>query len=180
MPSRASQGPSQQILSRFISFASKHRRVISMTAVTRSQGLSRRNFLSVASIGAISLFGAGALSACGKKTDYVAGNAGDATLPKYIEFKGATPDIAGTEAGVPSAFYKYPKPFKSVEKAPLSGQTITAVTNIFGPRPTAATRTRRGKKLRSGLAARLTSKQFLLMTSTLSSTQWLPAVSSQT
>lgn len=106
-----------------------------MTAVTRSQGLSRRNFLSVASIGAISLFGAGALSACGKKTDYVAGNAGDATLPKYIEFKGATPDIAGTEAGVPSAFYKYPKPFKSVEKAPLSGQTITAVTNIFGPPP---------------------------------------------
>lgn len=108
-----------------------------MTAVTRPTGVSRRNFLSVASLGALTLFGAGALTGCGTRTEFTASNADSALLPKYVPFKGLPADLPGTPEGIPAGFYKYPKPFKSVEKAPLNGTTITAITNIFGPPPNA-------------------------------------------
>lgn len=108
-----------------------------MTATARPTGLSRRNFLSVASIGAISLFGAGALTGCGTKSTFTASNADSATLPSYVPFEGLPADIPGTAEGIPAAFYSYPKPFRSVEKAPLNGSTVTAITNIFGPPPNA-------------------------------------------
>jgi len=89
----------------------------------------------VASLGALTLFGAGALTACGQRTANSVSNAADALLPKTIPLKAQTPDIAGTADGVPAAFYKYPAPFRSVEKAPLNGGTVTAITNLFGTAP---------------------------------------------
>ncbi|WP_035750207.1 extracellular solute-binding protein [Arthrobacter sp. 35W] len=106
-----------------------------MNAATRPAGPSRRNFLSVAGVGALALFGAGSLAACGQRTVAGVSNASDALLPTTIPLKAQAADIAGTADGVPSAFFKYPKAFRSVEKAPLNGTKITAITNLFGTAP---------------------------------------------
>lgn len=96
---------------------------------------SRRSFLAVTGVGALALFAGGALSGCGQRTAGVASNASDALLPTTVPLKASAPDIAGTAQGVPSAFYKYPKPFRSVETAPLKGGKVTAITNLFGTAP---------------------------------------------
>lgn len=102
-----------------------------------SAGPSRRNFLSVAGIGALALFSGGALAGCGQRTTSVASNASEALLPTHMPLQAAAADIPGTAQGVPSAFYKYPAPFRSVQTAPLKGGKITAITNLFGTAPNA-------------------------------------------
>ncbi|MFE4196590.1 extracellular solute-binding protein [Paenarthrobacter sp. NPDC056912] len=102
-----------------------------------SAGPSRRNFLSVAGIGALALFSGGALAGCGQRTTSVASNASEALLPTHMPLQAAAADIPGTAQGVPSAFYKYPAPFRSVQAAPLKGGKITAITNLFGTAPNA-------------------------------------------
>jgi ABC-type sugar transport system, periplasmic component len=100
----------------------------------------RRTFLSFAGLGALTLLGAGSLAGCGSQTALKVSNAADANLPRFMPLKGLTPDLPGTAAGVPAGFYNYPKnPFRSVTSAPLKGETITAITNIFGPPPSSRT-----------------------------------------
>lgn len=96
---------------------------------------SRRTFLSVAGLGTLALFGG--LTGCGQRTTGTVSSAEDALLPTTIPIKGSTPDLAGTAEGIPPGFYKYPKPFRSVETAPLNGGTVTAITNLFGTTPNA-------------------------------------------
>lgn len=106
-----------------------------MNAVVPSSGPSRRNFLSVTGIGALALFSGGALAGCGQRNTAAASSASDALLPVTVPLKASVADIPGTAQGVPSAFYKYPTPFRSVETAPLNGGKITAITNLFGTAP---------------------------------------------
>lgn len=98
---------------------------------------TRRAFLSYTALGALAVVTAGSLAGCGAQSTLKAGNVSNATLPNYAAVKGATPDLAATAQGVPPAFFNYPKnPYRSVKSPFMKGQTVTGITNIFGPPPT--------------------------------------------
>jgi len=98
---------------------------------------TRRAFLSYTALGALAVVTAGSLSGCGAQSTLKAGSVSNATLPNYTAVKGVTPDLAPTAQGVPPAFFNYPKnPYRSVKSPFMKGQTVTGITNIFGPPPT--------------------------------------------
>ncbi|MFC7719115.1 hypothetical protein [Nonomuraea recticatena] len=69
----------------------------------------------------------------------------------------AKPDLPGTAAGVPEGYFTYPKElFRSVAKPPMSGGKVTMASKTFLPPPRRASRTPRGRRSRSGSAARRT------------------------
>jgi putative aldouronate transport system substrate-binding protein len=53
-------------------------------------------------------------------------------MPTYQPITGATPDLAGTAAGIDPAYFTYPKTlFKSVPETPGSGGDVSAMTQII-------------------------------------------------
>jgi len=80
-----------------------------------------------------------ALAACGKGPAAQVSSAKQVTLPAYQPFNGPAPDLPGNTAGVPAGYYRYPaSPVRSVPAPPLSGETVSAVTNLYLPPPPGA------------------------------------------
>ncbi|MDQ4215832.1 extracellular solute-binding protein [Microbacterium capsulatum] len=100
---------------------------------------NRRTFLSYAALSALAVVATGTLAGCGTQTKLTASAASTSVLPKFTAIKGVAADLPGTADGVPAAFFNYPaKPFRSVPSPFMNGKKVTAITNIFGPPPTAA------------------------------------------
>lgn len=93
---------------------------------------SRRSFLALAGL-STALIGTAFLTGCGQRTPSGTVAGGDITLPQYIPAKDFKPDLAGSKEGVPAAFYNYPAPYKTVSTPPLTGQSYSAITLLFGP-----------------------------------------------
>lgn len=106
-----------------------------------SQAVNRRRFLSGSlGIAALAAGGTGLLSGCSSSSSTTAGSGSGATgtPPTYVHYDGVKPDLAGTEAGVPDAFYHYPeKPVSAFDKAPGDGKPITAMAQTSEPIPPA-------------------------------------------
>ena len=97
---------------------------------------SRRRLLTTAGAAALGLAAAPLLSACGSGTKGQVSVAGDTQLPSFVAATNVpTPDLPGTEQGVPAGYFNYPKPVRSVTDAPLAGDTLTALTLLFGAAP---------------------------------------------
>ena len=97
---------------------------------------SRRRLLTTAGAAALGLAAAPLLSACGSGTKGQVSVAGDTQLPSFVAATNVpTPDLPGTEQGVPAGYFNYPKPVRSVADAPLAGDTLTALTLLFGAAP---------------------------------------------
>lgn len=104
---------------------------------------SRRGFLrgglGLISASAFGGVAAATLAGCGSTTANGAASANSTSvLPNYTAFTGATPDIAATSTGVPAVFYSYPaNPVSTYSTPPLSGESISVITNIFNSVPPA-------------------------------------------
>lgn len=58
-------------------------------------------------------------------------------LPEFVAFNGVTPDLPSKAVGAPAGFTSYPKDLvTTVKDKPLSGASMTLMTNIFNPLPT--------------------------------------------
>ncbi len=104
---------------------------------------SRRGFLrgglGLVSASAFGGLAATTLAGCGSTTaDGTATVNSTSVLPNFTPFTGVTPDIAATSTGVPAVFYSYPaNPVAAFPTPPLSGETISVITNIFNSVPPA-------------------------------------------
>lgn len=57
-------------------------------------------------------------------------------LPTYVRYTGVKPDLAGTDAGVTDAFFRYPAdPIKASSAIPGDGKPITALVETSAPIP---------------------------------------------
>ncbi|MFI8524908.1 extracellular solute-binding protein [Promicromonospora sukumoe] len=89
--------------------------------------LDRRTFLGAGLLGMAGLLTAGSLSGCSTSTTTSGGSVAGAgvTLPSYIRFDGVTPDLPGTDAGIPDTFFAYPaKPQRVLTGVPADGSAI--------------------------------------------------------
>jgi len=105
---------------------------------------NRRQFLSLAGLGALSVAGGGVLAGCSEKTATGPGttSAGDLSkiLPKYIPNTAVKPDIPATVgangAVADAVFLKYPEsPVKTVAAVPGKGGSYTTMTPLWGAIP---------------------------------------------
>jgi len=102
--------------------------------------LGRRGFLRGVGAAAALTAGSGTLAACGSSkaaTENKAGSAAQVLLPTYTPLaNGPTPDLPGTDAGVPAGFYSYPaSPTTAFASPPLSGGKYSAMTQLFTAPP---------------------------------------------
>jgi putative aldouronate transport system substrate-binding protein len=125
---------------------------------THSAGLSRRNFLRGA-VGVAALTGLGVptLAACGGSGGSAgAARATSVTLPAHVPFAGPKPDLPGTAAGVPPAYRSYPRDLvDTVRRPPLSGGSVSVMTNIFDPLPPGRDRNAAWQAVEAKLGGRL-------------------------
>lgn len=104
---------------------------------------SRRGFLrgglGLISASAFGGVAATTLAGCGSTTANGSASVNSASvLPTFTPFTGVTPDIAATANGVPAVYFSYPANAASVYPTPpLSGETISVITNIFNSVPPA-------------------------------------------
>ncbi len=108
--------------------------------MTSAAPISRRTLLGAASGIAASGLAATALAGCGSGGTSGSGTtSGPVALPVQVPFDGATPDLKGTAAGVPDAYFGYPAdPVASVKAPPGSGGAVTALLSSYAVTPTTA------------------------------------------
>ena len=106
-------------------------------AVSQKQ-LSRRSFAR-GSLGILALAALGSplLAACSPGAQGgAAGTQGKGALPDFIRYEGVTPDLKGTDLGIPDVFYRYPaQPVKALAQAPGDGKAITSMVQTSSPIP---------------------------------------------
>lgn len=113
------------------------------TAGAASRGdhlLSRRRVLG--GLGTLAtLSGIAATTACGSndRGPGTGPSAGTVTLPTYKTIEGITPDLPGTDSGIPAGFLTYPRDPKSAATKPTGSGAITALLSSYAvaPRPAA-------------------------------------------
>lgn len=89
--------------------------------------LDRRTFLGAGVVGAATLLTAGSLTSCTTAGPATGGGVAGAgvTLPTYIRFDGVTPDLPGTDDGIPDTFFAYPAdPVPAGAGVPADGSPI--------------------------------------------------------
>ncbi|NRQ35585.1 extracellular solute-binding protein [Nonomuraea sp. NN258] len=101
-----------------------------------NESLSRRGFLRLGAITAAGAAAAPLLAACGgggAAAPPAKAQGLTIKLPAYLPPSAALkPDLPGTPAGVPDAYFSYPKElFKSVAKPPMSGGTAKIALKTF-------------------------------------------------
>ncbi|WP_152363009.1 extracellular solute-binding protein [Microlunatus speluncae] len=108
--------------------------------MTSGAPISRRSLLGAASGLAAAGLTATALAGCGSGVDSGPGTASSpVALPAQLPYDGATPDLKGTAAGVPDAYFGYPAdPVASVTGPPGSGAAVTALLSSYAVSPTPA------------------------------------------
>lgn len=109
--------------------------------MSSNEGVSRRAVLT--GVGALAL--AGGLSACSTTGSTSTGgngsSSGPVTLPSYQPIAGITPDLKGTESGVPDGFLRYPaEPSTASTEIPGKGGQVAALLSSFAVTPTTADR----------------------------------------
>lgn len=87
--------------------------------------LDRRTFLS-AGLGVAAVVAVGSTAACSGSTTQGGGAVADAgvALPTYLRFDGVTPDVPGTDDGIPDTFFAYPAAKPATSGVPGDGSTI--------------------------------------------------------
>lgn len=87
----------------------------------------RRTFLG-GGLGAAALVAAGSLASCSSSGTTTTGGsvaAAGVELPTYVRFEGVTPDLPGTEDGIPDTFFAYPANPQSISsEVPGDGSAI--------------------------------------------------------
>jgi len=99
--------------------------------------VSRRGFLQAAGgVAAIGATGA-SLAGCSKSSTKNSAAVNEkVTLPTYVRYQGATPDLPPTDAGVQAAFLRYPaNPKRCTEGKPGSGGAVSVLFAIYGAVP---------------------------------------------
>jgi putative aldouronate transport system substrate-binding protein len=105
-----------------------------------SAGISRRSLFAAAGVGA-ALTAAPALIGCSSGSAGTVGSAGKKLTPwpSYVPAKSATPDLAGTAAGVEPAYLKYPTDLvTATHTKPGDGSDVTALVITYEPPPSPA------------------------------------------
>ena len=105
-----------------------------MKNITKSAGVSRRNFMGLAgaSVAAVAL--TGMLAGCGAsggKSGADVKSKSTVKLPTYKAFTGITPEFAGDGGALLDGYLNMPKPVPSTTEKPLKG-TVTAMAANFG------------------------------------------------
>jgi putative aldouronate transport system substrate-binding protein len=107
--------------------------------MSRSPSLSRRALLRSAVGVGLGLAASPVLSACGDggTTAKASAKAADLLPVTTVRDIGLKPDLPGTAAGVPQAFFRYPAtPLRATKGTPLGGaQTVKATSETFMPPP---------------------------------------------
>jgi putative aldouronate transport system substrate-binding protein len=102
-----------------------------------SAGVSRRSLFKAAGAG-VAITAAPALIGCSSGSSGSVGSAGKKLTPwpTYVPVKSATPDLAGTAAGVEPAYLKYPTDLiNAVSHKPGDGSDVTALVITYEPPP---------------------------------------------
>lgn len=111
---------------------------MSSSTLRTSGTTSRRGFLGAAGVTAATLASSSLLGGCGNDNG-ATGTVSDATsakLPSYRPGTAIKADLPSKVDGAPSGFYNYPSdPEPSVDKAPLSGETLSVLGFLFGATP---------------------------------------------
>jgi putative aldouronate transport system substrate-binding protein len=105
-----------------------------------ARGVGRRDFLrlsaGVAGLGLIAACAPGPTTSSGAAP--AAKTSSKVQLPTFTAAAGAKPDLAATADGVEAGYFAFPKDwFNAVQQTPSSGGSFTALTQTFGPPPTA-------------------------------------------
>lgn len=95
---------------------------------------SRRGFLGALGLGAAALMSGGSLIGCGRVDQR--STVESAGLPTFQPAQIAAADLVSQVPGAPSGYFTYPpNPERAVPSSPLSGETISVLGFVFGPRP---------------------------------------------
>jgi len=105
-----------------------------------SAGSVTRRSLLAAGAGMATAAGVGSLAGCNGSRGQSSNNASSntaVTLPSYIPYAGAEPDLASTEDGVEAGFYTYPadRPVSVPDKPGTGSQKLTGMANVYVPVP---------------------------------------------
>jgi putative aldouronate transport system substrate-binding protein len=93
--------------------------------------INRRTLLAGAGAAAVVGVAAGCNSSSGNDENTTQANTA-VQLPAYIEYKGVTPDLPGTEDGVDPGFYHYPAEHAvTVAEKPGNGETLSGMGNMY-------------------------------------------------
>jgi putative aldouronate transport system substrate-binding protein len=107
--------------------------------------LDRRHFLQFSGLAALAVATPIVLAACSSGSAATGGGSGAAAegsgaaagsvLPKYIPYEGVTADLPGSKNYM-AAFYRVPDSLPAAfKKPPVSGGSVSMMTNIFAPPP---------------------------------------------
>ncbi|ATG53586.1 ABC transporter substrate-binding protein [Brachybacterium ginsengisoli] len=95
--------------------------------------LPRRSLL--AGSAALGVLTSASLTGCGGSGP-AATVSGSGEFPTYTRYAGVTPDLEGTEDGIPPAFFTYPdSPTKAIEGTPGDGEPVTLMAQSSEPIP---------------------------------------------
>lgn len=122
--------------------------------MTAAPGISRRTLLGAT--GPVLVATGGLVSGCGG-SDAPSGTAsGPVPLPAHQPFAGTEPDLKGTAAGVPDAYFGYPAdPPATVTEAPGSGGRVAALLSSYAVSPKSAPANRYLAELNTRIGAEL-------------------------